>query len=166
MHLDGSLHLGMFVLEEASCVCCLTSPVVVSFIALPLGVERKALHPPSPGASSTTAAGTSEEEGLHACPLPHIFEVAFCLISGNFGGGRIGTSPFLLTTPVSTSEEEGTGHPPHNVREYLGGGRTGLPPHTVGVYFMHMVGNSVELNTSTFPDLPCGNCRGQIERSF
>ena len=39
--------------------------MVVSFSSLPLGVERQALHTPSPAASSTTAAGTSEEEGLH-----------------------------------------------------------------------------------------------------
>ena len=82
-------------------------PMVVSFVSLPLGVGRKALHLPSPAASSTTAAGTFEEEGLHACPLPHIAEVAFYLVSGDFGGGRIGTSPFLLTLTVSTSEEEG-----------------------------------------------------------
>ena len=39
--------------------------MVVSFSSLPLGVERQALHLPSPAASSTTASGTSEEEGLH-----------------------------------------------------------------------------------------------------
>ena len=43
----------------------LKSPMVVSFSSLPLGVEGQALHHPSPAASSTTAAGTSEEEGLH-----------------------------------------------------------------------------------------------------
>ena len=80
--------------------------MVVSFSSLPLGVGRKALHPPSPAASSTTAAGTSEDEGLHTCPLPYILEMAFYLVSGDFGGGSIGTSPFLLTTPVSISEEE------------------------------------------------------------
>ena len=69
-------------------------------MCVPLGVERKALRLPSPTASSTTAAGISEEEGLHTCPLPHN-------LSGNLGGGRIGTSPFLLTLPVCTSEEEG-----------------------------------------------------------
>ena len=88
-------------------MCCLASPMVVSFSSLPLGVGRKALHTPSPATSSTTAAGTSEEEGLHTCPLPHNLEMAFYLVSRVFGGGRIGTSPFLLTTPVSTWEEEG-----------------------------------------------------------
>ena len=39
--------------------------------------------------------------------LPNILEMALYLVSGDFGGGRIGTSPFLLATPVSTSEEEG-----------------------------------------------------------
>ena len=33
--------------------------------------------------------------------------MAFLLVSGDFGGGRIGTSPFLLTLPVGSSEEEG-----------------------------------------------------------
>ena len=40
-------------------------------------------------------------------PLPHILEIAILLVSGDFGGGRIGTSPFLLTLPVCTSEGEG-----------------------------------------------------------
>ena len=39
--------------------------MVVSFSSLSLGVERQALHRPRPAASSATAAGTSEEEGLH-----------------------------------------------------------------------------------------------------
>ena len=43
------LHLGMCLLEEASCVCYLTSPRVVSFSSLPLGVEEQALHLPSSG---------------------------------------------------------------------------------------------------------------------
>ena len=105
-----------------ACVClkrhlvvvgCLASPVVVSFMALPLGVGRKAFHPPSPAASSTTAAASSEEEGLHARPLPHILEVAFFLVSGDFGGGRIGT--FSL--------------PPHIDEVFFGGGGTGPPRH-------------------------------------
>ena len=112
MHLVRSLHLSMFVLEEASwSVCWLMSLLVVS-LSLPLGVERKALRPPSPTASSTTAAGTSEEEGLHTFSLPpHTAGVYF-------GGG--------------------TGPPPHTDREYLGGGRTGLPPRTVGVLLVHL----------------------------
>ena len=125
-------------------------------------MERKALHLTSPAASSTTAAGTSEEEGLHACPLPHIVEVAFYLVSGDFGGGRIGT----FSLPPHDAGEYfgggGTGLPPHNVREYfggggtgpsphivgvyLGGGRTGLPPRTVGVYLMPMAEENDELN--------------------
>ena len=52
-----------------ACVCLkshlVVCPIVVSFMSLPLGVERQALHPPSPAASSTTTASTSEEEGLH-----------------------------------------------------------------------------------------------------
>ena len=72
--------------------------------------------------------------------------MAFYLVSVNFGGGRIGTSPFLLATPVSTSEEDRQNPPPHNDREYLGGGRTGLPPRTVGMYLMHLIGNDDELN--------------------
>ena len=58
--------------------------------------------------------------GLHTCPLPHIFVMALCLSSGDFGGGTVGTSPFLLTTPVSTSEAE--------EQALL---------LTVGVYFLH-----------------------------
>ena len=54
---------------------------------------RKALHPSSPAASSSTTAGTSEEEGLHARPLPRILEVAFNVVSGDLGGGRIALRP-------------------------------------------------------------------------
>ena len=102
--------------------------MVVSFSSLPLGVERQALHPPSPAASSTTAAGTSEEEGLHTALFLTFSRWPSC------------SSP-------RTSEEEGLAPPPpHNVREYLGGGRTGLPPHTVGVYFMSRVEDNDEVN--------------------
>ena len=113
MHLDGSLHLGMFVLEEASCCVLVDVTRGCEFYALPLGVGRKALHLPSPAASSTTAAASSEEEGLHARPLPHIFGGYICDFAVYFGGGRIGT--FSL--------------PPHIAGEYFGGGGTGPPPH-------------------------------------
>ena len=78
---------------------------VFFFLALPLGVERKGSPPTSPASSSTTTVGTSEEEGLHARPLPRILEVAFYVVSGDFGRGRIGT--LLFTLPACTSEEEG-----------------------------------------------------------
>ena len=123
------LHLGMCLLDEASCCVLFGITHGCEFFVTPTGGGDSALHPPSPAASSTTAAGTSEEEGLHACPLPHIAEVAFHLVSGDFGGGRIGT--FSL--------------PPHNVREYLGGGRTGLPPRTVNVHLMPMAVENDEL---------------------
>ena len=44
---------------------------------------------------------------MHARPLPHILGVYINNVAVFFGGGRIGTSPFLLTFPTSTSEEEG-----------------------------------------------------------
>ena len=78
------------------CACQLPLfDLCVRFSSLPLGVKGQALHPPSLAASSATAAGTSEEEGLHTA------------VFLTFWGGRIGTSPFLLTMPVSTSEEKG-----------------------------------------------------------
>ena len=55
---------------------------------------------------------SSEEEGLHARPLPHILGEYICDIAVYFGGGRIGT--FSL--------------PPHIVEEFSGGGGTGPPP--------------------------------------
>ena len=89
-------------------------------------------------------------KGTAHCPLPHMLEMAILLDSGNFGGGRIGTSPFLLTLPVCTSEGEGqaflphinggylggggTGPPLHNNDEYFGGGGTGPPPHIDGKF--------------------------------
>ena len=114
---------------------------------------------PSPAASSTMAAGTSEEEGLHACPLPHNFEVAFYLVSGDFGGGRIGT--FSLP-PHNVGEYfggGGTGPPPHNVRKYFGGEGTGPSPHNDGVYFM--VEENDEPNVSRPQTYTCGYCRGR-----
>ena len=92
-------------------------------------MERQALHPPSPAASSTTAAGTSEEEGLHARPLPHILEVAFYLVSGEFGGGRIGTFSLPPHIDVGFFGGGGTGPPLRNAGEYFGGGGIGIPPH-------------------------------------
>ena len=47
------------------------------------------------------------KEGLPARPLPHIFGVHFLCVAAFFGGGRIGTSPFLLTMLRSSPEEEG-----------------------------------------------------------
>ena len=83
---------------------------------------------------------------MHACPLPHIVQVAFYLVSGDFGGGRIGT----FSLPPHNAGEyfggEGTGPSPHNVGVYLGGGRTGLPLRTVGVYLMPMAEENDELN--------------------
>ena len=77
------------------------------FYGTPTGCGEKGSPPPSPAASFTTAAASSKEEGLHARPPPHILEVAFFLVSGDFGGGRIGTFSFLLTLTRSSSEEEG-----------------------------------------------------------
>ena len=71
------------------------------------GVERQALHPSSPPATSALAATSSEEEGLHARPLPHILGVYINIVAVFFGGGRIRTSPFLLTLSRSSPEEEG-----------------------------------------------------------
>ena len=126
-------------------MCWLTSPVVVSFMALPLEVGRKALRPPSPAASSTTAVGTSEEEGLHACPLPHNFEVAFYLVSRDFGGGRIGTFSLPPHNAGVYFGGEGTGPSPHNVDVLLGRGGTGLPPRTIGVHLMPLTVENDEL---------------------
>ena len=106
--------------------------MVVSFSSLPLGVERKALHPSSPAASSTTTAGTSEEEGLHACPLPHILGDYFCNVAEFSGGGGTGLPPHNVGEYFGGG---GAGSPPHNASVYFGGGGTGSPPHNAGVYF-------------------------------
>ena len=44
---------------------------------------------------------------MHARPLPRILEVAFNVVSRDFGGGRIGTVTFLLTMTMSFPEGEG-----------------------------------------------------------
>ena len=60
---------------------------------------------------------SSEEEGLHARPLPHILGEYICDIAVYFGGGRIGT--FSL--------------PPHMDEGFSGGGGgTGPPPRNSG----------------------------------
>ena len=69
------------------CVCWLCDPPAVG---------RQALHPSRP----------SEEEGLHARPLPHFFGVYFLNVSAFFGGRGIGTISL----------------PPHNVEEFSRGG--------------------------------------------
>ena len=48
---------------------------------------------PPPLATSALAAISSEEEGLHAGPLPHTFGVYFRVDAAYHGGGRIGTLP-------------------------------------------------------------------------
>ena len=93
--------------------------------------DRLSTPSPSPAASSTTTAGTSEEEGLHARPRPRMFEVAFYIVSGDFGGGRIGTVTFLLTMMRSSLEGEGQAL---ILTMYLGGGGTGPPLHNSGAY--------------------------------
>ena len=80
--------------------------MVVSFMKLPLGWGER-LSTPKPSGFFNDGRGYFGGRGTAHYPLPHILEVAFSLISGDFGGGRIGTSPFLLTLSVSTSEEEG-----------------------------------------------------------
>ena len=92
---------------------------------------RQALHPPSPAASSATTAGTLEEEGLHACPLPRNLEVAFNVVSVYFGGGRIGTVTFLTVTSEFFERGKQALHLTFPVL-YLGGGGTDPPPHNVG----------------------------------
>ena len=52
-----------------------------------------------------------------------------------FGGGRIGTSPFLLTMSRVFSGGGGIGPSPRTAGLYLGGRRTGLLPHNDGDYF-------------------------------
>ena len=125
------------------------------WLCVALGVGQTGSPPPSPSpspvASSTTAASTSEEEGLHAGALPHNLNGYICDISVYFGGGGIAPQAFLLTTAVATSEEEGIapqGLPPNNSGGYFGGGGiapqalflaegggTGPPPHNNGEYF-------------------------------
>ena len=75
-----------------------------------------AVHFSSTVASSTTAASTSEEDGLHAS--------LFLTTSAS-------------TSSVRASEEEGlhTGVPPRNVGVYLGGTETSSRPHTDEGFF-------------------------------
>ena len=44
---------------------------------------------------------------MHARPLPHMLSEYICDIAVYFGGGRIGTSPFLLARTRGSPEEEG-----------------------------------------------------------
>ena len=123
------LHLGMCLLEEASCCVLFGITRGYEFYGNPTGVERKALHHPSPAASSTTAVASSEEEGLHARPLPHISGGYICDVAVNFGGGRIGTFSLPPHIVEEFSWRGGAGPPPHNAGEYFGGRGTGPPPH-------------------------------------
>ena len=72
---------------------------------------------------------SSEEEGLHARPLPHILGEYICDIAVYFGGGRIGTFSLPPHIVEEFSGGGGTGPSPHNAGKYFGGGGTGPPPH-------------------------------------
>ena len=77
-----------------SMVSLVNCPVVERLLVVcPPGVGRQALHPSRPPATSALAATSSEEEGLHARPLPHIFGEYFCVDAAYHGGGRICTLP-------------------------------------------------------------------------
>ena len=96
---------------------------------------------------------------MHARPLPRILEVAFNVISGDFGGGRIGTVSFLLTmtrgspegegqalfltTTVCSSGEEGTGPPLHTSGLYFGGRGTGPLPHNVSAFDVYLLAEQI-----------------------
>ena len=99
------------------------------FSGIPLGVVRQALHTPSSPATFALAAASSEEEGLHARPLPHILGDYICNVAVFFGGGRIGTFSLPPHIVEEFSGGGGTGPPPHNAGEYFGGGGTGPPLH-------------------------------------
>ena len=88
----------------------LTSLVVVCLVTSTGGGETGS-PPPKSGGFISDGRGYFGGRGTAHRPLPHILEVAFLLVSEDFGGGR-----------------------------------TGLPPHTVGVYFMCMVEDNDELN--------------------
>ena len=114
--------------------CILLCVVERLLFVWPLGVGRQALHPSSPAASSSCTEASSEEEGLHARPLPHILGEYICDIAGYFGGGRIGTFSLPPHIVEEFSGGGGIGPPPHNSGVYFGGGGTGPLPHNVGTF--------------------------------
>ena len=97
------LHLGMCLLEEAS--GCVSHGC--EFSVTPTGGGETGSPPPQVWRLHQRRLRVLRRKRDCTLPLPHILEVAFYLVSVDFGGGRIGTSPFLLTLPVGTSEEEG-----------------------------------------------------------
>ena len=84
----------------------LTSLVVVRLVT-PTGGGETGSPLPKSGSFISDGRGYFGGRGTAHRPLPHILEVVLLLVSGDFGGRRIGTFPFLLTLPVGTSEEEG-----------------------------------------------------------
>ena len=89
----GLMHLG-------------TTCHVAVLVVCPPGVGRQTLHPSSPPATSALAATSSEEEGLHACPLPHNFSEYICDVAV-LRRRKDCTQVLLPTMRVCTSEEEG-----------------------------------------------------------
>ena len=73
--------------------------LVLCWLGVHLGGETGS-PPPSPSATSSCTVASSEEEA-------HILGVYFFIDAAYHGGGRIGTSPFLLTMSRSSPEEEG-----------------------------------------------------------
>ena len=135
--------------------------VVMSFMALPLGVGRKASPPPKFTGFINNSRGYFGGRGI--AHLPSSSHSRDALLPRLRGLRR--RKDWHLSLPPHNAGEYfgggGTSPPPHSVREYLGGGRTGLLPHTVGVYFMHMAGNNDGTEHSAFPDVPCGTFRGR-----
>ena len=145
-------------LTEGQCPCSATPRCLLESLPLVLsgwlvvcltGVERQLSAPQVPWLRPTTAASTSEEEGLHApssSQLPRVHLRRRCVLRRR----KDCTQAFLFTTSARTSEEEGKAFfltksassseeeeqvfPPHNVGLYFGGGGTGLLPHNVGEY--------------------------------
>ena len=91
------------ILDFSLCERWLLTSLVVVCLVTPSGGGETGSPPPMSGGFISDGRGYFGGRGTAHRPLPHILEVAFLLVSGDFGGGRIGTSPFLLTLPVCTS---------------------------------------------------------------
>ena len=104
----SALHLGMFVLEEASCCLLVHVTSGCEFCCHSHWGWRDRLSTPQVWRLRQRRPRVLRRK--RDCTLALFLTFSrwpSYLVSGDFRKGRIGTSTFLLTMPVSTSVEEG-----------------------------------------------------------
>ena len=115
--------------------------MIVSFFITPTGGGETGSPPPKFGGFVNDGRGYFEEEGLHTALFLTSSRWPSCSSPGT--SEEEGLAPFPSSSHCRWILRR---RPPHKSGEYFGGEGTGLPPHTVGVYFMSRVEDNDEVN--------------------